>query len=293
MNPFDLRGPEFLIFYFVFSVAVMVALHRYRQAVESGPPPRIDLADPYLIAYLRAGESEAARVALLSLVDRGLLTAKGTTVARTKGASSKDVRRPIEKLLMDRLANPEESTSIVADSSVQPALNEYRETLTRMCVLPDAAINRSRVTSFLLASAVLGGTAAVKIFVALSRGRTNIAFLILLALIATAIAAKISFPRLTARGKSLLQDVKLLYHRLKERAGSVASGGANADAAMLAAAFGLGALSGDAFGFAATLFPKKTSSSGWGGSSCGSSGGSSCGSSCGGGGGGGCGGCGS
>ncbi|MEK6322847.1 MAG: TIGR04222 domain-containing membrane protein [Acidobacteriota bacterium] len=291
MNPFDLRGPEFLIFYFVLSAVVIVALHRYRQVVESGPPPKIDLADPYLIAYLRAGESEAARVALVSLVDRGLLTANGTTVVRTKGASPKSVRRPIEKLLMERFASPAESTSIVADSSVQPAVNEYRDTLTRLCVLPDAAINRSRVTSFLLAVAVLGGTAAVKIFVALSRGRTNIVFLILLALIATAIAAKVSFPRLTARGKSLLLDVKLLYSGLKERAGPVASGGANADAAMLAAAFGLGALTGDSFAYAGALFPKATRG-GWSSLSCGTSGGSSCGSSCGGGCGGGCGGCG-
>jgi len=291
VNPFDLRGPEFLIFYIILCVAVLAALLLYRRFAESGPPPRIDLADPYLIAYLRGGESEAARVALVSLVDRGLLTASGTTVVLTKGASPKDARRQIERLLMERLASPAESTSIVADSSVQPATNKYRDMLTRLCVLPGAAINRSRVTGFLLTVAVLGGAAAVKIFVALSRGRTNIAFLIILALIAVAIAGKVSFPRLTVRGRSLLQDVKLLYSGLKERAGSVASGGANADAAMLAAVFGLGALSAGSFAYAGALFPKATRG-GWSSSSCGTSGGSSCGSSCGGGCGGGCGGCG-
>lgn len=289
MNPFDLRGPEFLIFYIILSVVALAALHRYRRLVESGPPPKIDLSDPYLIAYLRAGESEAARVAVVSLVDRGLLKAKGTTVKRAEGASAKSVRRPIEKLLMDRCASPAEATSIATDASLKTAFIKYDRTLTRLRVLPGAAIQASRRTSYFLVLAVLGGTAAVKINIALSQGRTNIAFLVLLAIIATAFAAKISFPRLTERGKSLLLDVKLLYSGLSGRAKSVASGGANADAAMLAAVFGLGALSGDAFSFAGTLFPRKSSSSVSSGSSCSSS----CGSSCGGGCGGGCGGCGS
>lgn len=131
MNPFDFRGPEFLAFYLILSVVVLIALYRYRLFVESGPPPRIDLSDPYLIAYLRAGEYEAARIALVSLVDRGLLTANGMTVKRPKSASAKQVRRPIEKLLMDRFASPAESTSIVADPSLKMACSVGLELMAR------------------------------------------------------------------------------------------------------------------------------------------------------------------
>ena len=73
MNPFDLRGPEFLLFYFCFSLVVIFALAILRRRAESGPAPKIDLGDPYLIAYLRGGEHEALRVAVISLVDRGML----------------------------------------------------------------------------------------------------------------------------------------------------------------------------------------------------------------------------
>src|SRR5262249_61449642 len=73
MNPFDLRGPEFLLFYLCFSLVVIIAIDFLRRRAESGASPKIDLGDPYLIAYLRGGESEAFRVAVISLVDRGIL----------------------------------------------------------------------------------------------------------------------------------------------------------------------------------------------------------------------------
>ena len=46
VNPFDLRGPEFLVFYFILSAVVLVALILIRSASESGEAPKLDLADP-------------------------------------------------------------------------------------------------------------------------------------------------------------------------------------------------------------------------------------------------------
>src|SRR6185295_16874913 len=69
VNPFDLPGPEFLLFYIILAVAVITALALLRRAAESDSAPQVDLGDPYLIAYLRGGENEAPRVALVSLID--------------------------------------------------------------------------------------------------------------------------------------------------------------------------------------------------------------------------------
>src|SRR5262249_68506 len=56
VNPFDLRGPEFLAFYLLLSASVLLVLLFLRQRDERNdlPPPQMD--DPYLIAFLRGGE---------------------------------------------------------------------------------------------------------------------------------------------------------------------------------------------------------------------------------------------
>ncbi len=111
MNPFDLRGPEFLVFYFFFSAAVIgciTLLRRLDENRESGKPP---LDDPYLVAYLRGGEGEAVRVAALSLFDRGLLTFKSSgssslfsagenRLELTDARAIETVKRPIEKRVL-------------------------------------------------------------------------------------------------------------------------------------------------------------------------------------------------
>src|SRR5262245_590198 len=82
MNPFDLRGPEFLLFSFCFSLAVVIAIVVLRRRAESGPAPKIDLGDPYLVAYLRGGGDEALRLVVVSLVDRGALVMDGKFIRR-------------------------------------------------------------------------------------------------------------------------------------------------------------------------------------------------------------------
>jgi hypothetical protein len=52
----------------------------------SQPKPKVNLADPYLIAFLRGGKNESLRVVTMSLVDRCLLAASGTKLAATEGA---------------------------------------------------------------------------------------------------------------------------------------------------------------------------------------------------------------
>jgi hypothetical protein len=127
-----------------------------------------------------------------------------------------------------------------------------------------------------------------KIVVALSRGRSNIGFLLFITVIALVFAWKTATPRLTARGEALLDDVKNLFLSLKLRGPQIRPGGASTELVMLAAVFGISALPRDRFAWASQLFPRADASDTGTGTSCGSS----CGSSCGGGCGGGCGGCG-
>jgi hypothetical protein len=73
MNPFDFTGPQFLLFYIIFAGLVITGLVFWRRRAELSPStPRIDLSDPYLIAYLRGGEEEVARVARYASSSSGL-----------------------------------------------------------------------------------------------------------------------------------------------------------------------------------------------------------------------------
>lgn len=288
MNPFDLSGPEFLAFYIGFAVLVIVGSVVLRRKVESGPTPRIDLSDPLLIAFLRGGHSEAMRVAAVSLIDRGLLLCVGTRLETATHARSEQVRRPIEKALLEKFASSGEAASMFGDSKLKSTLDHYEETLKKVGLLPDAFITEVRWWIFGGALLLLGGVGIAKLSVALAQGRPNVCFLIVLVIVAIVIAAKKSFPRLTETGKALLEDVRNLYSELKDRAAFLQPGGATIEPMMLAAVYGVGALRGDGFYYTQTLFPRAQQST-----SAGSSCGSACGTSCGGGCGGGCGGCGS
>ena len=74
MNPFYLPGPQFLLFYIIFAGLVILGLVFWRRRAESSAStPRIDLSDPYLIAYLRGGEKEVRRIARYASSSKGLL----------------------------------------------------------------------------------------------------------------------------------------------------------------------------------------------------------------------------
>jgi uncharacterized membrane protein YgcG len=131
------------------------------------------------------------------------------------------------------------------------------------------------------------GVAAWRIVYALSKGRTNVGFLVVLAIVCT-VALVIAYrKRLTALGVDTLRGLERLYAGAKQRIATSLGSRDSFDASLIAAVFGLAALSTADFPYLARVFPPpKPSQSG-------SDGGSSCGSSCGGGGcGGGCGGCG-
>lgn len=292
MNPFDLPGPEFLLFYAIFAVIVIGFAVQCRRMQEWRRPPRLAL-DPYVIAYLRGGANEALRVALVSLIDRGLLAAQTTVVHASPHADPAAVRLPIEKLLLEKFREAGKATDIFTDSKLAAACEPFRLLLEEQGLLPTDPVRRMRKTIQTVAIALLLGVGGIKLLVALSRGRYNVIFLIVLMFIATAATVFLCTPRRTRAGDAFLEDLRALYAGLANRAHAIRRGGETIEVLMLAAVFGVSVLP---FGYARTLFPKASKAGSSGGSSCGSScgsfSGSSCGSSCGGGGGG-CGGCGS
>jgi uncharacterized protein (TIGR04222 family) len=91
LNPFDLRGPEFLVFYLILSAGTLVLVWMFRRWKELGEDGSAASAakevaqDPYQVAYLRGGRDEVVRVAVVSLIERGLLEARGESRAGDPG----------------------------------------------------------------------------------------------------------------------------------------------------------------------------------------------------------------
>jgi uncharacterized protein (TIGR04222 family) len=301
MNPFDLPGPAFLLFYVGVLIVVFAATVLVRRALESGPLPNLGEADPYLLAHLRGGANEAIRVATFSLFDRGLLKASGDLLEAEPDAVRR-ARRPLERSILEAFASAAPASSVYAQSAPRRACEALDAALARQRLLPTGSQVLLRALLGLVATAIVWSIAIIKIDVALARGRHNVTFLVLMALVAPVVLVLLLRARQTALGQRLMEDYQTLFSRLRSRAASIQAGGATNELALLAGVFGLGALAGPALAQAQVLFPRgarpatgSTASSCGAAcghlSSCGSSGGSSCGSSCGGGGGG-CGGCG-
>ncbi|MCM2359586.1 MAG: TIGR04222 domain-containing membrane protein [Geobacteraceae bacterium] len=293
VNPFDLRGPGFLVFYIVLGIAVNLFLrHLTLQKEKDGPAALRVCSDPYKLASLRAGANETLRIVLFSLIDRGLLKASGDQVAAEPQAREM-VRRPVEQAVVDFFTRPRPATEIFRNAAAVSAGEEYCRELAGEGLMADRIVYGSRMAPSLAALFLLGGVSATKIGIALSRGRHNIAFLIILTLVFTIWAICTWSRKRTGAGDEVLRRARLRFKGLKERAESIRPGGMTNDAACLAAVFGLAALPSGYFPYVATLFPQAVAtpdgssySGGCGGG--GSSGG--CGGGCGGGGCGGCGG---
>ena len=284
MNPFNLSGPDFLVFYIFFSAVVLVAAWYFRRQAESGPTPRMDLSDPYLIACLRGGETEALRLGVLALIDRGLLIADNTWIGRAAHATQKDTHNAVEAAVLRAVGTGTPVASILNDVSLKEECRPYREKLEAEGLLPDESTKSQRRRRFLLASMALAGVGLIKIAIGLSRDRP-VVFLFILTIAAVIVLAVTSFSRLTVRGRQAIDDIQAIYSGLKDRASDIHRGSANAEMLILVAVFGVTALPLTEYAFVRTMFPQTASS--FGGGDSGSGGGG-----CGGGGCGGCGGCG-
>jgi uncharacterized protein (TIGR04222 family) len=118
MNPFDLSGPQFLVFYIGVAVVVVGAVKLAIDTGEGGAPPALPLGDPYQIAWLRGGTPEAARIAVLSLVDRSLLVVDIDDLVIPTPVRS-FVLKPIESAILARCARSRTAaTDVLNDPAV-------------------------------------------------------------------------------------------------------------------------------------------------------------------------------
>jgi len=309
LNPFDLPGPEFLLFYFALSASVVSMLWLWLRFLETGGREGDDPSvvryvsqDPYQIACLRGGHEEVLRTALVALLERGLLkrSSNGDLETVSPGESILHARRPLDKAILSKFSRGGSPRALFTDGIALSEARLIAKPLEAAKLLVDPGAVEMRSAALLLSGAGLLMIAAIKICVAISRGHFNILFLILLTALALVAIALLPRRTRTISGDRALAGVARLYEGLRQRSAALRMDGESGSLAFLAATFGVSALPLNAgmpsLSELAPLPPQKAYGHSGSGSSCSS--GSSCGSasSCGGGGGGcgggGCGGCG-
>ncbi|MBL8020915.1 MAG: TIGR04222 domain-containing membrane protein [Leptospirales bacterium] len=269
MNPFDLAGPQFLIFYALGILVLFGALYLLRRFLEPSDLSGIRVTDPYEIACLRGGTNEVLRIACVKLKDRGVLESEGKQIRAAQGWST-NALDPLEDQIATNFASSSEASSIF---KLTHHADHVARSLESKGLIPDEDMRMRRFMIKLAVMVTIGGVAVVRIFQALSHGRVNFIFLIVLALVGLFLIWRYD-PRRTPAGDRVLAGIKRLLTRLRYT--RVKPGGGN-DALLLAAAFGLAALPSE-YSYAREWFPKSDST--WSSSS-GASTGSGCGSSCG------------
>jgi len=304
MNPFELPGPDFLALYVIFCLAVTIAHRMLRALSESRTAPRLPLADPYQIAWLRGGAREVVRIAVLSLIDRQYLEVLETKLVRRAASGAKQPRPGIERAIYTLAEDPAEAKDIYADASIQAVCTGYRRQLAQAGLMPDTDLLRKRRLLYALALALVLGPAAAKMALALARGHWNIGFLGIAATIANYILWRQYQQERTYLGDAVLSDLRSLFSRRRRRAEPLLRRPMTGDEMLRSAVLGSDdqpaadasgwwwftmqwSSDGGSGGGSSSSSSSSHSTCGSGSSSCGS-GGSSCG-----GGGGGCGGCGS
>lgn len=296
----NMYGPYFLALYAVVTFAVIILgwlAVKFADTTRFAAIPEVpQQPDPYAIAYLRGGDQEVIRLAVFNLLQRGYLTTDaksflkiptGTNIEQSPTApSSKDLSR-IEKAVFDFAVNsrkPKEFFETGFVSVIKLFTGEYEIALAQQRLIASDRMRAVAKWILLIGIAVIIGLGGYKLFVAVSRGRHNVGFLIVIGIAGAIFHGFASRPRrISALGKRYIERLKSTFGSTQSKLAYAVTDPNDATAGLAVSIFGLAALGSTPMSDVKDLFRRSSSSHS----------GSSCGSGCGGGcGGGGCGGCG-
>lgn len=255
--------------------------------------PAFDYRDPYLVAALRNGPRAVVELAVVALLDRGLLRYDGQTfddsarITTGRADAVEFASNGVERALLQAAGSkvPKRVSEVVTESAVVSAANDYARRLVDMGMKADGVVVvRQRL---MLATCFLPAAAVVLVRMAtVTHKPLSVAFVGFLVIMPAFLFA---LSKSNARGKAMLEELTTLFGGLQARAAELRRGRMSNDAVFCGAAFGLQLLPATEYPAAAYFSEeerKRRSSSdsdSGGGGSCGLS---SCGSSDGGGGGG-------
>ena len=195
----DLYGPYFLVFYAIaIGVVVVVCYKSVRDVDKTGDmdlPTVSAKIDPYEIAYLRGAENEVARVAIASLIQRGVLQ---ITEEKQRLATIKKIalaREPvagevtgIEARILGWRGFPAAPADLfklggLASMIWDEYASGYESDLNEQHFLAPSEMPECGVRLWWIGSAMILGLGGYKLAVALANGHSNVVFLCLIGIV--------------------------------------------------------------------------------------------------------------
>src|SRR5262245_12537943 len=211
MNPFDLNGPQFLLFYGALGLVSYVFLRVYVTLRERQHPiPNLKMSDPFLIAFLRGSKNETIRIASMSLIDRGLLEIisgswfSTPTLATAQPSNINLGKSRIERALLRLFIARQEAGAAFTNEDCKRACDSYRNELGEYRLVRTAEIVVERLVPVGVIAVLLLGVSGIKIAVALDRGRFNIEFLIALTVVIMYLLGRLVWRHRTGLGDLVL-----------------------------------------------------------------------------------------
>ena len=304
----NMHGPEFLAFYGIVSLAVIVIgwlmINSADRTRGADVPELPDKPDPYAIAYLRGGAREVIRLAVFNLIRRGYFTTDFASSSRAtderriqqspSAPSLKELTR-IERAVHDFAGGESRPKKFFDDqlvSVIELLSAETKQNLLEQRLLRSGRARTMAIGVMFLGTSAILGLGGYKLVVALSRGKYNVGLLITIGIAAAVLHAVVTRPRrISNLGRRYLKRLQSAFKNTKSKLARAVIDPADATPAIAVGLFGLVALGSTSMSDVNTMFRRSSNQSSF--FSCASCG-ASCGSSCGGGGcgGGGCGGCG-
>lgn len=223
-----LPGPEFL---FLFSVLVVIGLIATRILVNRSTRsdlPRLkipELLDPYAIAYLRGGDTEVIRTAMVELVEEGWIVQESAPTGLLKkvaGATPKwktDLQGNsieefslLQQVLLKHFQVPHDGASVFNGSLRLSAREEskvYRKWVNDEELLNNRPIHPMVRLSIWSTFLAIEGLGVYKLLHAMSEHRSNVAFLgfglFILGFLFYLVTLR---TRLSSRGNQFLKDIQ-------------------------------------------------------------------------------------
>ena len=232
----SMSGPTFLIFYTILFVVGMMALRRRVKSLNAEANARPSLRmpeklDPYKVAFLRGGDSEVLRAAMVDLVDRGLITKTEVTQGRfVKTKLTQWVSDPekvsqgyrfsaIQEYLIEHFHSAKDAASIFGAECMLKArglMGGYRDWVQEEQLLNDHS-GRAGVRSMAwMLFLGLEGIGLYKLIAAIATRHFNVMFLLgYMAIIPIVILVIVARRRLSERGKRFLSDVQSACRSVK------------------------------------------------------------------------------
>ena len=220
----NMEGPAFLGLYAAVILTVLGGAFfavRSSAGADASDPLVPAAPNPYEMAYLRGGEREMAKLALIELARRGYIQQRmgsalrgGKAYLKRKTTHPSAAELPAPQRQIFELVEKEDKpvAKLIASRGFAKAVEGIKQEFLPRLEREGLLVSGWTRAKVLLAGALtVAGLGGYKLVVALEKGRYNVGFLILFAIVALIALYSIVNTRLTSRGKKYFLNTQEAY----------------------------------------------------------------------------------